>query len=756
MDRPESLLTFLAILFCGVSYLNVLCIDPSCVMHLDILVDKKMKSLPIDGSAEWFTNAEFVREFCLLNRLTKGDCRKILHHAETGHKNLTCSQNHVDHVGENDVCKCIRVYDGVETEDTHAPGHGIFVYFDYADTQRYLSDSVPIRGNLKWLVERILIPRYTGSPIVFVGQTEPGPMTKKTVSCISNGVPELSSTVRDQMRDGVAIVFKDASTNLLSVVSYLRKAERALEEITQLKSWSKTVGLLVWNDFDGLFPTSIYEYADFVLRHHYFPDQMVYPHVHWLPLGANRMAGRNTSVIGRPRAIFVAAFIDPHLFSCERGPAEVSSGEIYQARCFADWRVKDLLRNLRLLDKKLAKSSGSSPTIQIYEDYEELSQDLDSIMFLAALPAEGTLGSESRAMYDCLERGCVPIIQGPTKKLGLYPLGPHSPILEIKSSDWSSLSSLVDPYVNNETDQLHLRTSAFNWWNSFLEQHVRMLTRADQNALRRRARSSPGILPFQRLLRSYDAWGKYHASASHEREYLMLLINEAHEANRAGLSPPPLRVYAYENIAAAHQETSTFLRAAGLHGFQRENRKALRAISESLRILLGDYTSERCLFPSFPKLVAVAAALAWDLWAPHAGEWLTRQALSANPFSAAMLEQLIGILLEVDMDLKSTAVKQEISELRSRLAWVQENTYTPGVWIAAPNATGWHWWRGGDIGWPQPGKIDGVLGSAVSGVAGSMKSMQAIDAVDELLELMGMEDSSVYLFLLESEPLLSL
>ena len=122
--------------------------------------------------------------------------------------------------------------------------------------------------------------------------------------------------------------------------------------------------------------------------------------------------------------------------------------------------------------------------------------------------------------------------------------------------------------------------------------------------------------PFEYLLQSYKAWEQYNDPRIPDKPTQIDLAEEtyfaASSALQLGLEPSLLRIFAHEQMASIEQAKCVAGKRTGVFGWQAHNRRALVAISEAIRVVLGEFTSER---PSSvaAKLLLGAAALSWDL-----------------------------------------------------------------------------------------------------------------------------------------------
>ena len=379
----------------------------------------------------------------------------------------------------------------------------------------------------------------------------------------------------------------------------------------------------------------------------------------------------------------------------------------FSARCYQDWRRKGIVEGMASLHNLFGAMNNTAVHVALSPSPDELHALLQNASFVVAPPEHLTTGCESRLLWTALHAGAIPIVAGPANRLGLAPLGADHPLPQVPSHDWGGgLVKLLSPLVkmmagaeawgssdnggggadgdgnddgNDDVDGAdnddddddgvsaaedasrafvtrsaahgqiqRLRTKVRAWFADFergmLADIVGDIQHARRNNVRRTYQRQKQ--PFEFLLQSYQAWERYNIWPDRENlaeeTYLA-----ASSALRLGLEPSLLRIFAHEQMASVEQLKSLAVKRTGVFGWQAHNRRALVAISEALRVVLGEFTSERPLFPWLPKLLLGAGALAWDLSATRAGEALTKAGLAFNPLSALALEQLLSILREI-------------------------------------------------------------------------------------------------------------
>jgi uncharacterized membrane protein YgcG len=384
---------------------------------------------------------------------------------------------------------------------------------------------------------------------------------------------------------------------------------------------------------------------------------------------------------------------------CERGTAEQSTAHAAGPRCYGTWQRKEIVKAVKSLqqwsteeaeqekqntnrDESNFPSSFPRRIKTVSKNDPNLLDWMRRSIFVISSSEHLSTGSESRVMWTALENDAIPIIAGPAHQLGLKEFGTDHPLPELNPSMFSKeLIKLMKPFLFSSV----VRTTAFTVQDSQepqdqLEQHDLEIQNASRNRqlmhLRRRValwyknfykniqcrhifdqdhhhhhhqqqqqQRQPQKLPFEYLLESYIHWNKYHQSKRTGRSgsHLEHSYRSAFIAVKQQVSPSPLRIFALENLAAVEQTEAMNKQNNHIMGWQQHNRRSIVTISEALRIVLGEFPSERILYPWLPKLLHGASALAWNLGALRSAEQLTHEALRYNPLSVEYLKQLVEI-----------------------------------------------------------------------------------------------------------------
>ena len=630
------------------------------------------------------------------------------------------------------------------------------------------------------------------------------------------------------------------------------------------------VGLVVLGDNAGIFPTSVYSSADWALRQYHFEDHMqtynndmhkVVPR--WLPLGP-MFQPQSRELDEEHKPILVLAVIDHQLSErsilCDRESAEQNHnddkvGPNYSARCYSDWRRQGILEGMAYLKRKLHQPRFDSTMekagkvrVVFSPSQEDLQELVRNASFVVAPPEHLSIGSESRLLWTCLESGAIPIINGPTSNLGLPELGEDNPLPQLSSGDWKNgLIRIMSPLVRSmmglastgETRQgnvsnifvsqaaahrqiVRLRSRVQLWYT---DMKASMLTRIidDVKDVRRHIESGTRYTlssrrkqPYEYLLQSYKAWDSYNAliqakNYKDAEDFMEETYLAASSSLQLGLEPTLLRIFSHEQMACVEHRRSFQAKRKGVYGWQSHNRRALVAISEALRVVLGEWESARPLFPWLPKLLLSAGALAWDLSANRAGEALTLASIAFSPLSVNALEQLVGILTQLKrhdsavmtrarrFDTKSDRNNErKMGSLLKYIDWLKQFTgYTCNAnckqdleerwsrWPVLSERIAARWWRADEfrsriqsqsadkhvIGLSQEietPESNNMLGSGeLTTESSSLDAVRLLDemsesiipvkagerdAIDELLWLLDGEDTSPLMTLLESSP----
>jgi hypothetical protein len=256
------------------------------------------------------------------------------------------------------------------------------------------------------------------------------------------------------------------------------------------------------------------------------------------------------------------------------------------------------------------------------------------------------------------------------------------------------------------------------------------------------------------------------------------------------VGPPPLRIFALENIAATEQIEGMLKQEQGVMGWQKHNRRSLVAISEALRIVLGEFSTERILFPVLPKLIIGGGAWSWILGAVRSAERMTQEALGFNPMSVQYFEQLIKLWRQMrdrgweTRDARSgghNVVKKETLPVdpidqvarHAKFLW-NSSGYADGIWSVPTSRVVKKWWRYDELeiknrkesqlvetGQREHDRDDdhsrgGDETESTENIVSILEKKNVVpmergdlDAVDELMWLLDREDTSPLMVLLE-------
>ena len=529
---------------------------------------------------------------------------------------------------------------------------------------------------------------------------------------------------------------------------------------------------------------------------------------------------------------------------CGRGTAETEdandsdSDDTYNdlpprssRRCYKSWQEKGINEAIQELQLREEKSGGNVKRFhRIRKNNPNIVSWMKRSVFVVGSTEHLSTGSESRVMWTALKHGAVPIIAGPAHQLGLAEFGKHHPLPEVNPTKWrSELVNIVEPYLsssnssnnnNNNTKKDHrivlLRRRVALWHKKFQQQmsckHLfATTTTTESNPSFLSIDGSVGTHPFEHLLESYVQWNKYHASFSSvnpsatpsatstenaaQRDSLGLSVLQT--SYRAALvaiekfvAPPPLRIFALENIAATEQIEGMLLQEQGIMGWQKHNRRSLIAISEALRIVLGEFSTERILFPWLPKLLIGAGALSWNLGAFRSAERITQEALGFNPMSVQYFEQLIKLWRQMrdrgwethdarrNGSIHDVVKKEETLPVdpidqvarHARFLW-NSSGYADGHWSVPTSTVVKKWWRYDELEIKNTAKDSQLVEGrrqeeherfehdqdhSTENIVSILEKKNVVpmehgdlDAVDELMWLLDREDTSPLMVLLE-------